>query len=231
MRRITELFVEKSTSIQALGNVAQIALESLRIAISEPSSHIGQLYQDTSSRLPNHYLNGRSINDPRYKVVSFIDSQCLVSMISEVEAFIQESLITVLCKYPEEINKVTLEIKKLRELGNVEAAVLYAAHKHINEVMYKRPNEYKKELLSILSAREVLLDDVWSTYVEAKARRDIGVHNSWVANDIYAAKVREVGLEPASGEISVDVKYFLSAMAAGVELMKRIANHCEDTFA
>lgn len=231
MKRIDELYVEKATRILALGLFGRIALEAFKLAHESPNSELGLLFKEMSAKLPEHYLAGRKVNLPEYKVVSFVDSQSLISMISEAEAFLQECLVEVICRHPAKIGKETMELKKLAELGTVEAAVRFAAMKYVHEVMYGKPNDYKKEIAKTFSMSEQFLDDLWPIYVEAKARRDLGVHNSWKVNDIYRGKIKEVGLaDTGLEELSVDVNYFLKVRETVIALMERVRKHCETKF-
>lgn len=133
---------------------------------------------------------------------------------------------------PKKIAKTNIDLRKIIELGDIQSVILFAASKYVNEVMYKRPNEYKKDFLNLISADERLLDDLWPQYVEAKARRDIGVHNSWKVNEIYRSKIKEVGLpDNTEEELSADYSYFLNVRKVIVSLMDRICQHCEQKFA
>ena len=45
------------------------------------------------------------------------------------------------------------------------------------------------------------LIEIWPSFVEMKARRDLGVHNNWVTNGIYLRKLKEIGFadHPSTG--------------------------------
>jgi hypothetical protein len=222
MERVSELFVERGNRMLAVGLLGRIILEAFKLASETPDSELGKLFGQMSPLIPEHYLASRAIQVENYKTVSFVDSQSLIFIISEAEAFFQDVLFEVICRHPEKIDKS----------GATEADIRLAGQKYITKLLYKRPNEYKKKLLSLLSAEEDLLDDLWPLYVEAKARRDIGVHNSWVVNETYTGKVNEVGLaDSTETELSVDVDYFLRTRDAIITLMKRINQHCKSTFA
>ena len=38
-----------------------------------------------------------------------------------------------------------------------------------------------------------MLQQDWNIFIEAKARRDVGVHNNWICNETYIRKVKESG--------------------------------------
>lgn len=222
MQRITKLFLERGNSLLAVGLLGRIVFEAFKQASENLDSELGKLFIKMSSLVPEHYLTGRSNQDTKYKVVSFVDSQSLILIISEAESFFQEALIEVICLHPEKINA----------LGTIESEIRLIAKKYTDKLFRKSPTEYKKELLTLLSADENILDDLWPQFVEAKARRDLGVHNRWATNEAYRRKIKGVGLdEPADAELSVDVNYFLETRKIAFTLMERIHTHCNIKFA
>lgn len=141
-------------------------------------------------------------------------------------------MVSVLRKRPEKIGKTSFELKALLELDSIEAAVQKAAERFGNEMLFKKPNDYKKDLMLVLSADESVFRDAWPTFVEAKARRDIGVHNGWYANEIYRSKVREVGGTPTTeATLAVNHEYLQAVRTKCLDLMKSLKVHCEAMFA
>jgi hypothetical protein len=61
--------------------------------------------------------------------------------------------------------------------------------------MYEKPNQYLNKICDLLSIDSEELKEHWPTYIEAKARRDLGVHNSWLCNSVYMRKISEAGLD------------------------------------
>ena len=227
VKLVTELYLERSRRILALGLFGRVALEAFRISLEKPKSELSSLISKMCDHLPNHYLENRKIQNKEYKLVSFVDSQSLIVMISEVEGFIQDLLIAILCRHPDMLGNSQIETSKLLELGDIDLAVQHLAEKRVNKIMYQKPNDYKKGIISVLSIDEGLLDDTWSAYVEAKARRDLGVHNSWKVDDDYLRKVKDAGL-PAPK--SSDYEYFISAKENALGLMGLLYEHCGKKF-
>ena len=60
--------------------------------------------------------------------------------------------------------------------------------------MYEKPLDYLAKISSLLSINEKSLQPLWQTFIEAKARRDLGLHNGWECNAIYLRKVSEANL-------------------------------------
>ena len=215
----------------ALGYFGRIILDSYSQTMDEKNPELTKLFSEASSKLPEHYARKSRIDDDNYKVVTFADSLCLISLISEAEAFFQDTMKIILQKHPKKISSLDINLGKILDLNDVEKIKDFAAQVYITSIMYKRPNEYKKELLTLISANEKMLDDYWPSYVEAKVRRDIGVHNSWIKNDTYRDKIREVGVVDTAGEeLSIDYEYFLNTRDNIIKIMNLIKQHCEKKF-
>lgn len=231
MKEVTELFVERANRILALGYFGRIILDGYSQTMDEKKPELTKLFSEASSKLPQHYARKSRIDDDNYKVVTFADSLCLISLISEAEAFFQDTMKIILQKHPKKISSLDINLGKILDLNDVEKIKDFAAQVYITSIMYKRPNEYKKELLTLISANEKMLDDYWPNYVEAKVRRDIGVHNSWIKNDTYRDKIREVGVVDTAGEeLSIDYEYFLKTRDNIIKIMDLIKQHCEKKF-
>lgn len=231
MKEITELFTERANRILALGYFGRIVLDSYSRSTDGKNPELTKLFSEASSKLPQHYARKARIDDDNYKVVTFADSLSLISLISEAEAFFQDAMKIVLQKHPKKIASLDINLGKILDLNDVDKIKDFAAQVYITSIMYKRPNEYKKELLALISADEKMLDDYWPSYVEAKVRRDIGVHNSWIKNDTYRDKIREVGVKDTAGEeLSIDYQYFLDTRENIIKIMELIRQHCERKF-
>jgi hypothetical protein len=231
MKPFTELFQERADRIIALSKISQIALEGLAQISNDSASAFAPMFESMASHIPAHHQNHPIINAPEYKVIAFLDGLTLIATISEVEAYFQDLVIAVLLKHPEKIGKSSFDLKTLMELSSIQDVKQLAAEKFSGEMLFKRPNDYKKDLISILSVDEAVFKDTWPVFVEAKARRDIGVHNGWLVNDIYRSKVREVGLAPSTeSALSVDHPYLHSVRKRCIELMGKLKLHCECTF-
>jgi len=168
---------------------------------------------------------------PEYKVVGFLDGMTLIATISEIEAYFQATVTTILLKHPEKIGKSLFDLKTLLELTSIDDVKQLAAERYVSDMLFKKPNEYKKDLISVLSINENAINTTWPIFVEAKARRDLGVHNNWFINDIYRAKVREVGIPvPNENILSADGRYLEKVRMNCIDLMIKIKDHCELNF-
>ena len=228
---VDESFKSRAHKIVALSQLSQIMLHALSLSTKDPESEFTKYFTSISDNLFDGHHTNREISAPGYKAVGFMDGLTLIMTISELELFFQEVVIASLVAHPQKMTKTSIEIKQLINYSSIDDALRATAEGFANGLMFKKPNDYKKSLLSIISADEKLLDDFWPTFVEAKARRDIGVHNDWEVNDIYINKVKEVGLTPTTEPfLAVNQEYILSVRVCCIDIMKAIKNHYERTF-
>ncbi|WP_297575915.1 hypothetical protein [uncultured Deefgea sp.] len=232
MQSFDSLFQVRAGRILALSRISQIAIEGLSQLSKDSGSKFQPLFSFMAEHIPAHHQNHPTIDIPEYKVIGFLDGLTLIATISEVEAYFQDVVVDVLRLHPKKMGKSTFELQELLEMGTLQEAIELAIQRHASGLMFKKPNDYKKDLLSIISADGNLLEDAWPGFVEAKARRDLGVHNGWLVNDIYRAKLRDVNLPPPSVEaLTVDHSYLYGVRENCIKIMKRLKNHCESTFA
>ncbi len=231
MNKIYELYVEKGKSLLALGEFGAIALNINQVLLKNQGTELHKRVLDMCSNLPDHLFENNTLQIEEFKLVRFVYLQSHILMISEVEGFIKDLLIEVLCLHPNKLGKNNIELNKLLEFGSIDTAIRYLAEGYLNKIMYKRPNEYKREIISLLSMEEDALDSVWPIYVEAKARRDLGIHNSWKTNDIYLSKLKEVGINPPEdNKVLIDIDYFNETRRRLFDLISLIFNHCKNKF-
>lgn len=231
MKSFREIFSERANRIVALSQISQIALEGLGQISKNSESPFAPMFKKMAAHIPEGHQNHPDINIPEFRVVSFLDGLTLIATISEVEAYFQDLIVAVLLKHPEKAGKTSFDLKILLELSSIDDVKMLAAERFASDMLFKRPNDYKKDLMTVLSADEALFKKTWPIFVEAKCRRDLGVHNGWVVNDIYRSKVREVGVVPTTEDfLSINHEYLHSVREGCVDLMIALANHCKNKF-
>lgn len=232
MGSFSEILIERANRILAYSKISQIALQGLEIVHKDKEniSPFTPLFKFMANHIPEHHNNHERINLPEYKVVGFLDGLTLIATVSEVESYFYDIVVSVLTKYPEKIGKSSFELKTILEMTSIQDVKRAAAERFASAMLFKKPNEYKKDLLLALSIDEKL-NVTWPLFVEAKARRDIGVHNNWFVNDIYNDKIKEVGLQPsAETSLTVDGRYVENVRKNSLELMNIISDECTRRF-
>lgn len=146
---------------------------------------LAEAYADLNKKV------GRSYGDDP---TMYFLSRLFVSLVSSFEYFLQDTAVVVVSKNPKKVGGANFTLSEVLDAPTPDALVRRAIDEWLNKLMYKKPAEYLKELTTVLSIDEEKLRVGWSTFVEAKARRDLGVHNEWTCNAIYLRKIAEAGL-------------------------------------
>ncbi len=89
--------------------------------------------------------------------------------------------------YPQSLGAKAVSFKTVLDAPDKEAVTLYIVDKELNEISYKQPSDWFEYL-----EKKVKLDcptqDEISQIGEAKASRDILVHNGGITNQVYLKK-------------------------------------------
>lgn len=117
------------------------------------------------------------------------------SLISSMEIFLQELIKCIIRIHPKKIGATTFKLSEILDMSSKDEVINKAIDEYLNKVMYKKPFEYLAEICDIFSIEKLKLEEYWSIYIEAKARRDVGIHNEWICNETYLRKISEAGLK------------------------------------
>lgn len=152
----------------------------------------------------------------------FFASHLTITLVSEVEHFLSSAVAAALRLYPEKMGSQTIKLSELISATSKEEVIDRAAGTVMNALMYEKPLDYIERFSDIVSIDASKLKKLWPAFVELKARRDTGVHNNWVANEIYLRKIREAGI---SGSCAIrerlipDFPYLHNAMESCKDLV------------
>ncbi|MES2257414.1 MAG: hypothetical protein V4724_02790 [Pseudomonadota bacterium] len=228
MDSIRDIFTNRTGRLLAAGLIVRIIYDSYdRLHVQKPAELVN-FFKIAADGLPDYYLEEQFIDEENYKVIAFSCGQFLISIISEVELFLSDIIINTIIKYPKKIGKMNIDVSSIIQLGNYDEIIKHAAEKRVIEIMYKNPAEYKKDFLTTISAPSNLLDEHWEFYTEAKARRDLGIHNNWKINDTYKAKTLNSKFTHSDRiYASPSLKYVFSCRDNCVAMMDKILIHCE----
>ena len=119
-----------------------------------------------------------------------------VSRIASFEVFLQETISLVVQKNPKKVGSSEFKLSEILDCSSAQL-VQRATDEFLNKLMYKKPSEYLSLMCELLSIDRTPLEEKWAVFIEAKARRDLGVHNAWKCNEVYVRKLTEAGLTAA----------------------------------
>lgn len=118
-----------------------------------------------------------------------------VSVISAMELFLQEVIAAVITSHPKKIGSAQFKLSDILDAESTEELVYHAAEEYSMKLMYKKPLEYLEEMSKTLSINKKRMLPLWPQFIEAKARRDLGMHNGWKCNPTYIRKLEEAGIK------------------------------------
>ncbi len=126
--------------------------------------------------------------------------------ISVFEDFYFNLLRLWLTAYPQSLGKKTVDFKTILELPDKDAITGLVVRKELNEILYDRPTEWfayleDKAKLGCPTANEI------ERISEAKASRDVLVHNGGIANKIYESKAGNLARFHEGDRISIPEHY------------------------
>lgn len=127
----------------------------------------------------------------RVYVVDELASSTFQQFLSIFEAFLFDFLGLWLAAYPQSLSGKKVDFRAVLELPDKQAIIRLVVGRELNEVLYERPSgwfDYLEERakLGCPSPEEI------GRIAEAKATRDVFVHNRGIANNSYLAKAGEL---------------------------------------
>lgn len=147
----------------------------------------------------DHAEFSKVIEDTYGTALKYFFAQLFVARVASFEVFLQESVALVIRKHPKKVGNAEFKLAEILDCPDVSQLVQRAAERHLNDLMYKKPADYLVSICDLLSIDRVPLDSDWKTLIEAKARRDLGMHNAWKCNAIFVRKLTEAGLPVSLG--------------------------------
>ncbi len=126
--------------------------------------------------------------------------------ISILEAFIVDFMRLWLVSHPESLSNKQVDFKTVLELPDRDAITRFVVDKEVNEITYKSPAswfEYMDEKMKL----GVPTTAERQKFTEAKASRDVLVHNRGIANKIYESKAGALARYKAEERIDIPGDY------------------------
>ncbi len=143
--------------------------------------------------------------------------------ISIFEAFVVDLMRLWLFSYPGSLSKKQVDFGTVLELPDRDAITWFVVDKELNEITYKLPAEWfeymdEKMTLGLPTKEEI------AKFTEAKASRDVLVHNRGIANKIYESKAGKLARYRADERIEIPGDYHRDTW----ELIRKLVTDISD---
>ena len=149
----------------------------------------------------------------------------IVSMVSRLEAFIQECIAIAASAFPAKLSvladKSGIPLDLFLEHEDREDVVGRFVALKCEGLMFSKPSEYLDKAAKVLSIE--LEPETVRAFVEIKASRDIIIHNSGLINKLYVEKAGDKSRGDPGEELVIDDAYFrhvivtLKALAGAIQ--------------
>jgi hypothetical protein len=142
----------------------------------------------------------------------------IFQLVTIMESLLNDVLRTILIEYPNKIpSKKQVEVNCILLSSSIEEAKIFIVDNILNEIAYKSPRDYAVEFEKYTSVN-LLENPVFHRYIELKATRDIHIHNSGKANEIYTNKAGVLSRVKSGKYLPVDIPYFLMSYEQCLQL-------------
>lgn len=149
------------------------------------------------------------LKDPDTRVKPFIRSHWFITLISITESLLFEICEAYLIWYPEKIHDTEFKVKLIIGAKEIDDVLKKIARSYVEKISFWKPKDYLSEIIRITGFDSKDFTGRTKLFIEAKARRDCGVHNNWIKNEIYINKCKEIGVDPSQDEfLGVSNEYF-----------------------
>jgi hypothetical protein len=155
----------------------------------------------------------------------YFAERSFIMLVASLELFIHELVHAIIMAYPKKVGHIEFRLSEVLDAGSPAELVRRSIEQTMSKLMYKKPNEYLSEVASLLSIDEAPLRADWLTFVEAKARRDLAVHNGWRCNSTYLRKLTEAGLSTPfalGGRVFPPAPEYLDQVREAVSTLARL---------
>lgn len=120
-------------------------------------------------------------------VAEFLKQATFQQFISTFEAFLLDLLRLWLLAYPRSLKRKQIDFESILDAPDKDAIALLVVNKELLDVFYRKPADWFDYLRERTGIAGPTADEV-ERFSEAKATRDVLVHNQGVANKTYVQK-------------------------------------------
>lgn len=213
--------IDQSELVQLTFGAFDIAFQKVN---SDPQEQIQLTFPIgwSADNVPMHHTKTYSKQEllSRYRFLGFnqLAINAIVQLVTIVEAMCNDLLRAIVAKYPGKLGaNRKLSLGAVLASSSIEVVHGHAIDTLLNELAYKSPKEYAEAVQELIGIN-LMECTAFQKYVEIKATRDVYIHNSGVANDIYARKADVHARVKPKNKLPVGLQYFLASFEQCAQL-------------
>lgn len=156
----------------------------------------------------------------KYQFLAFhqLSINALVQLVIIIETMLSDVVRAVVVRYPQKLGgKRSVPLQTVLESTSIEEVHIRATDAFLNELAYKSPAEFSESMQQLLSVN-LLECPSFHRYMEIKATRDIFVHSSGIANDVYIRKAGSHARVKSGMALPADIQYFLESYECCIQV-------------
>jgi hypothetical protein len=156
----------------------------------------------------------------------------IVSIVSRVEAFIQDCIFIAIQDQPKKLaiiaEKGSIPLDLFFEYSDRDDLLETYIALRCQDLMFGKPTEYLAKSAKVLSIE--IDDEVAQSFIEMKASRDVIIHNRGSINQLYVEKAGRNARGTVGEELVVDARYFEHVIVSAKRLSGAIQRETEGKF-
>lgn len=174
---------------------------------------------DTSTNDYTHDQLKGLINDLQFVRLQI---NCLLELITATEALLGDIIKVIFNKFPEKIpSSRKIDVSTVISSDSLESLKQYVIDSFLNELAYKSPEDYIREFKKYTNI-DIVESELFLIYREAKASRDIFIHNQGIVNEIYISKSGDKFRADVGQQLPINALYFLKVYGTAINLIESI---------
>jgi len=225
LTRINNIFVETELAVRGLKLIRTDIIKSKSQNVEQVSVS-GTNSKGKPVQISRKIDVVKNLLDDRITSKEYVQS--LVFSIALTEEYLSKTLVRVIRAYPHKLfispkggktkddQALMVDMNDVIRRSTIGEIILEKAEQRVRDAMYASPAQYHSYYSSVLGFK--ISDQVWLSFVELKATRDVFVHGDGKANNIYIKKAGRLARAVEGQSLPVDLAYLNQSMTC----MKRI---------
>lgn len=185
------------------------------------------------------------------RMVNYLKSQLFIALMAELEDYLNQLLKLILSAYPEKLQSEHFDVNHALAQGDAQEILEEKINDKIRKKQYGRPKQFFNFVKLVLDSDKTIdklldergikdttkrqedsetlsLERLFPPYLEMKARRDVGIHNSWIRNDLYDERVADLGGVGSQEDfLGISDDYFKQASDLAIDIVVKCNMFCK----